>query len=75
VVGLEGLAYALIAVATVSLLVILRRERQRGEASGTHPFLVGIYRGCAVVIVVFVALMVVGAVVTALTYQPFVPGS
>ena len=72
-VGLEGLAYALIAVATVSLLVILRRERQRGEASGTHPFLVGIYRGCAVVLVAFVALMVLGAVITALTYQPYVP--
>ena len=71
--GLEGLAYALIAVATVSLLVILRRERPRGESSGTHPFLVGIYRGCAVVLVAFVALMVLGAVITALTYQPYVP--
>jgi hypothetical protein len=70
---LEGLAYALIAVATVSLLVILRRERRRGESSGTHPFLVGIYRGCAVVLVAFVALMVLGAVITALTYQPYVP--
>ena len=71
--GLELFAYALIAVATLSLLVILRRERQRGESSGTHPFLVGIYRGCAVVLVAFVALMVLGAVITALTYQPYVP--
>jgi hypothetical protein len=41
------------AIVVLALLYILRRERLRGGASTTHPFLVGLYRGLAVILFVF----------------------
>ncbi len=41
-------------VVATALLVILRRERLRGTASTTHPFLIGLYRGLAFVLFLFV---------------------
>jgi hypothetical protein len=61
-----GFALALL---TVSLIVLFRRERQRRDAgidSSTHPFFLGAYRGLAVVIVGYVALVVLAAVFRAL---------
>ena len=51
-----------LALVVISLLVIFRRERlarAAGEVSPTHPLLLGFYRSCALVIVVFAAFAVV----------------
>jgi hypothetical protein len=61
--GLEVLVGFAIATATLSLYFLLRRERLRGEASTTHPLLVGLYRGLAFVLIVFVAYVVLAAFV------------
>lgn len=53
--GLEILTGIALMVATLALFSLLRRERLRGPASTTQPFLVGLYRGCAFVLVLFVA--------------------
>ena len=41
------------AIVVIALLYIFRRERLRGAASTTHPFVVGLYRGLACVLCVF----------------------
>ena len=66
---LEILIGVALGVVAVALFVILRRERLRGASSDTHPFLVGLYRGCAVVLVAYVGLVVAGAVINALTLR------
>ena len=66
---LEILIGVTLGVVAVALFVILRRERLQGASSNTHPFLVGLYRGCAVVLVAYVGLVVVGAVLNAVTLR------
>jgi hypothetical protein len=51
-----------LAVLVLSLVAIFRRERHRresGEESPTHPFLIGVYRGLAVVVIAYVALVLI----------------
>jgi uncharacterized membrane protein YtjA (UPF0391 family) len=46
-----------IALVVISLFAILRRERRSqatGQASQIHPFRLGLYRGCAVAVILFV---------------------
>jgi hypothetical protein len=58
---LDAIAAATIGLLAIAALAGLRRERReaRGTAtSRTHPFLIGVYRGLAVVVVALVAVMV-----------------
>jgi hypothetical protein len=62
---LDAIAAVMIALLAVAALAGLRRERHeiRGTAtSGTHPFLIGVYRGLALVVVAVVAVMVANIV-------------
>ena len=68
--GLEILTGIALMVATLALFVLLRRERLRGAASTTHPFLVGLYRGCAFVLVLFVAWSLLAPLVANLIFGP-----
>jgi hypothetical protein len=47
----------------IVLIYLLRRERLRGPASTTHPFLVGLYRGLAFLLFLFAMWLLVGAFV------------
>jgi hypothetical protein len=66
--GAEILVLAILAAIAVAVFALLRRERlatERGEPSTTHPFVIGLYRGCAAVIVAFLAVAVVAMIMTA----------
>jgi hypothetical protein len=61
-VGLELLLAGALALAVLYLRSALRRERRQREAGHrpqTHPFFLGIYRGCTVAIVLDIVLSVV----------------
>ena len=69
--GIEILIGIALMVATIALYSLLRRERLRGPTSTTHPFLVGVYRGCAFVLVLFVAWALLGPFVLQLIFGPW----
>ena len=50
-------------IVVLALLSILRRERLRGRTSTTHPFLIGLYRGLAVVLFLFLTLLLLAPLV------------
>ncbi len=55
--GFAAVIFAAPFVAVIlSLLYLLRRERLRGEASTTHPILIGFYKGLAVILLVLFGL-------------------
>jgi len=69
----SGLAVLFAAAYTVLVLVmfrITRRERRRGPASTTHPFLIGVYRGLVLIAVLFAVYAVIGAAAGALGLAP-----
>lgn len=69
----DAFLLTLIAVAGLAVLMLLRGERQRTEAgvtSATHPFVIGVYRGLAVVVVGFTAYTTAGIVISAMTGGP-----
>lgn len=68
---LEILTGIALMVATLALFSLLRRERLRGPTSTTHPFLIGLYRGCAFVLVLFVAWSLLAPLVANLIFGPW----
>jgi hypothetical protein len=58
------------AVLVLALYSILRRERRRGPASTTHPFLIGFYRGLVLIVVLFALYAAIGAAAGALGLAP-----
>ena len=64
------------ALAAIALFAIFRRERllrEAGESSKTHPFFLGVYRGCALVLVVFVGSLVLRVIIAAISGPPTFP--
>jgi hypothetical protein len=53
--GAEALVLTLIVIVGLLLFARLRRARLGGEAAEPPPFVLGIYRGCAFVIIAFAA--------------------
>jgi hypothetical protein len=53
--GAEVVVELLIVVAGILLLLRLRHERRLGAASTSNPLFVGIYRGCAFIIILLAA--------------------
>jgi hypothetical protein len=47
----------------IVLIYLLRRERLRGRASTTHPFLITVYRGLAFALFLFAMWLLVAAFV------------
>ena len=68
--GLAVLFAAAYAVLVLALFRIMRRERRRGLASMTHPFLIGFYRGLVLIVVLFALYAVIGAAAGALGLAP-----
>lgn len=73
--GLAVLFAVAYAVVVLALLHIVRRERRRGPASTTHPFLIGLYRGLVLVVVLFALYAVIGAAAGALGLAPTADGA
>lgn len=55
------------------LLYLLRRERLRGEASTTHPILVGFYKGLAAILLVLFGLPLLVGLATSI-WHAMTPG-
>jgi hypothetical protein len=68
--GLAVLFAAAYAALVLALFPIVRRERRRGPASTTHPFLIGLYRGLVLLVVLFALYAVIGALLGALGVAP-----
>jgi hypothetical protein len=68
--GLVLLFAAAYAVLVLALFSIVRRERRRGQSSTTHPFLIGLYRGLVLIVVLFALYAVIGALAGALGLAP-----
>jgi hypothetical protein len=68
--GLAVLFAAAYAALVLALFSIVRRERRRGPASTTHPFLIGLYRGLVLLVVLFALYAVIGALLGALGVAP-----
>jgi small-conductance mechanosensitive channel len=68
--GLAVLFAAAYAMLGLALFHIVRRERRRGAASTTHPFLIGLYRGLVLVVVLFAVYAVIGVLFGALGLAP-----
>ncbi len=65
--GLEVIIFSFGAVAVMALLVILRRERlarESGDPPTMHPFVLGLYRGCAFVAFLFAMYVIVTLIAT-----------
>jgi len=70
---IELIPAAAFALAALALFAILRRERlarEAGEPSKTHPFFLGVYRGCALVLLIYIASIVVVVVLRAVSGPP-----
>jgi hypothetical protein len=68
--GLGVFFAAAYAVLVLALFYLTRRERQRGPGSTTDPFLIGLYRGLVLVVVLFAVYAVIGALLGALGLAP-----
>ena len=53
--GAEAFVLTLVVTAGALLFLRLRRARVGGEAAEPRPFALGLYRGCAFVIILFAA--------------------
>ena len=70
---IELIPAAALALAIVALLAIFRRERLSRDAglpSQAHPFRLGLYRGCAFVVFLFVAYVVLMLIIRVLSGPP-----
>ncbi len=73
---IELIPAAVLALAIVALLAIFRRERlsrEAGQRSQVHPFRLGLYRGCVVVVFLFVACVVLMLIIRVLWGSPTFP--
>ena len=64
------------ALAAIALFAIFRRERlarEAGEPSKTHPFFLGVHRGCALVLVVYIGSIVLMVIIRAISGPPAFP--
>jgi hypothetical protein len=70
---IELIPAAALALAIIALVVIFRRERlsrDAGQPSQLHPFRLGIYRGCAFVVFLFVAYVVLMVIIRVISGPP-----
>ena len=73
---MELIPAAVCALAAIALIAIFRRERLArdvGEPSKTHPFFLGVYRGCALVLVLLVAYLVLMVIIAAISGPQALP--
>lgn len=73
---IELIPAAALAVAIVALLAVFRRERlsrDAGQPSRVHPFGLGLYRGCAFVVFLFVAYVVLMLIIRVVSGPPTFP--
>ncbi len=70
---IELIPAAALALAIVALLAIFRRERlsrEAGQPSQVHPFRLGLYRGFAFVVLLYVAYVVLMLIIRVLSGPP-----
>ena len=73
---MEVIPAAGFALAALALFSIFRRERllrEAGQPSKTHPFFLGVYRGCALVLVVFIGSIVLRVIIAVISGPPTYP--
>jgi hypothetical protein len=70
---IELIPAAALALAIIALLAIFRRERlsrDAGQPSQIHPFRLGVYRGCAFVVFLYVAGVVLMVIIRVISGPP-----